>query len=263
MVKYGKRRNLSKRLLSVSNLTASVSDREILHGIDFTVDTNETVVLLGSNGAGKSTVAAAIMGDPRFSASGSVKFLEKEILSLAVDKRAKLGIFMSFQNPVEVPGVTTTEVIRSVLEEKKGGFVPLDDVRKEITASAKKLGTNIWFSEREMNVGFSGGEKKKNEIMQMLSLKPKLVILDEIDSGLDVDAGANISKVLAEYQKESGCSYLIITHNMRVLKHLKPSKAVLIDKGHVEAVGDAGLVKRVEKQGFKAILNEICEEGEK
>ena len=94
-------------------------------------------------------------------------------------------------------------------------------------------------------------------------MKPKLVILDEIDSGLDVDAGANISKVLAEYQKESGCSYLIITHNMRVLKHLKPSKAVLIDKGHVEAVGDAGLVKRVEKQGFKAILNEICEEGEK
>ena len=168
MVKYGKRRNLSKRLLSVSNLTASVSDREILHGIDFTVDTNETVVLLGSNGAGKSTVAAAIMGDPRFSVSGSVKFLGKEILSLAVDKRAKLGIFMSFQSPVEVPGVTTTEVIRSVLEEKKGGFVPLDDVRKEITASAKKLGTNIWFSEREMNVGFSGGEKKKNEIMQML-----------------------------------------------------------------------------------------------
>lgn len=252
---------MGKKILSIKNLTARVSDREILHGVDFDVEAGETVVLLGPNGAGKSTIAAAIMGDPRFKTSGSVKFLDKEILKMPVDKRAGLGIFMSFQNPVEVPGVSTTEAIRSVLEEKKGGFVPIDEVREGISESAKKLGTNIWFSERELNVGFSGGEKKKNEILQMLSLKPKLVILDEIDSGLDVDAGTRISKTLAEYQNESGCTYLIITHNMRVLSHLKPSKAVLVNKGYVEMVGDEGLVKRVEKQGYKAIFDEICQEG--
>ena len=252
---------MGKKILSIKNLTARVSDREILHGVDFDVDKGETVVLLGPNGAGKSTIASVIMGDPRFKASGSVKFLDKEILEMSVDERAGLGIFMSFQSPVEVPGVSTTEMIRSVLEERKGGFVPLDEVREGISESAKKLGANIWFSEREMNVGFSGGEKKKNEILQMLSLKPKLVILDEIDSGLDVDAGEKISKALAEYQKESGCTYLIITHNMRVLSHLKPSKAVLLNKGHIEAVGDGGLVRRVEKQGYKAIFEEICQEG--
>lgn len=252
---------MGKKILSIKNLTARVSDREILHGVDFDVEAGETVVLLGPNGAGKSTIAAAIMGDPRFNASGSVKFLDKEILKMSVDKRAGLGIFMSFQNPVEVSGVSTTEVIRSVLEEKKGGFVPIDEVREGISESAKKLGTNIWFSERELNVGFSGGEKKKNEILQMLSLKPKLVILDEIDSGLDVDAGTRISKALAEYQNESGCTYLVITHNMHVLSHLKPSKAVLVNKGYVEMVGDEGLVKRVEKQGYKAIFDEICQEG--
>lgn len=254
---------MSNNFLLVSNLFAAVKDKQILSGVDFSVGKGETVVLLGQNGAGKSTVASAIMGDPKFKTSGSVKFCGKEILEISVDERARMGIFASFQNPVEIPGISTTEMIRGVLEGKKGGFVPIDEVREKINAGAKKLGQNIWFSERELNVGFSGGEKKKNEIIQMLALKPKLVILDEIDSGLDVDAGANISKVLAEYQKENNCSYLIITHNMRVLKHLKPSKTVLINKGRVEAIKDGKLVKRVEKEGFKAILEEISSEGVK
>ncbi len=254
---------MTQKLLSVSNLSASVPGRKILFGVDFEVEPSETVALLGPNGAGKSTVAAAIMGDPKFKTAGSVKFLGKEILKLSVDKRAELGIFMSFQNPVEVPGISTTEMIRTVFEERKGGFVPLDETREKITKAAKKLGQNIWFAERELNVGFSGGEKKKNEILQLLSLEPKLVILDEIDSGLDVDAGERISKVLADYQKESGCSYLIITHNMRVLRHLKPSKAVLMNEGQVVKVGDSGLVKQVQKQGFKTILSEIATEGVK
>lgn len=250
-------------MLEVSKLKVSVGDREIISGVDFSVGEGETVVLLGRNGAGKSTVASAIMGNPRFKTTGSVKFLGREILKMPPDKRARLGVFSSFQEPVEIPGITTTEMIRSVLEEKKGGFVPLDSVREKITDSAKKLGTNIWFSERELNVGLSGGEKRKNEVLQILSLSPKLVILDEIDSGLDVDASERISKVLAEYQKETGCSYLIITHNMRVLAHLEPTRAVLLEKGHIEKVGDKGLVRRVLKQGYKAILDEISERGDK
>lgn len=254
---------MTEKILSVSNLTAQVKGRKILSGVDFSINKGETAVLVGPNGAGKSTVAGAIMGDPRFSVSGSAKFLGKEILKMPVNKRAELGIFMSFQNPVEVPGITTTEMIRSVFEEKKGGFVPIDEVREGITKGAKELGTNIWFSERELNVGFSGGEKKKNEILQMLSLKPKLVILDEIDSGLDIDAGKKISKILADYQKESGCSYLIITHNMRVLAHLKPSKAILMDKGQTRAVSDEKMLGRIEKEGFKALLSELAEMGVK
>lgn len=251
---------MSKDFLSVSDLVASASEKEILHGVSFEVSEGETAVLLGMNGAGKSTVASAIMGDPRFKVSGKVKFLGKDVLKMPVFERARLGIFLSFQSPIEVPGVTTTEMIRSVKEETKCGFVSLDEVREGITESAKKLGTNIWFAERDLNVGFSGGEKKKNEILQMLSLRPKLVILDEIDSGLDIDAGARISKVLEEYQKESGCSYLIVTHNMRVLKNLKPSKAILVDDGRVIAVKDGTLVKQVEKKGYKAVLEEIQKE---
>ena len=249
-----------EKFFEVKNLGVKVeSGKEILSQVNFSVAAGETAVLVGSNGAGKSTIAGAIMGNPRFSVSGSVKFLGKELLKMSVDKRAGLGIFMSFQNPVEVPGITTTEMLRAVLEEKKGGFVPIDEVREGISAGAKKLGTNIWFSERELNVGFSGGEKKKNEILQMLALKPKFVILDEIDSGLDVDAGKKISKILRDYQKESGCSYLIITHNMRVLSDLKPSKAILMDNGHVIAVSDEKMLKRVEKEGFRALLEEFEE----
>ena len=246
-----------KELLTVSKLTAMVNGQEILHGVDFSVKDGETVVLLGQNGAGKSTIAAAILGDPKFEVTGKIKFKGAEISGLSIDKRAKKGIFMSFQNPVEVSGVSTTEMLRTALEERTSKHVPIDEVRESIDKAAKKLGQKIWFSERELNVGFSGGEKKKNEILQMLVLKPKLVILDEIDSGLDVDAAENISEVLAEYQKETGCAYLIITHNMRVLSHLKPSKTVLIDKGSVYKVGDDGLAKTIEKRGFRAIFEEI------
>ena len=250
--------------LNVKQLRASTREgKEILFGVDFSVNKGETAVLIGPNGAGKSTIAAAIMGDPRFVASGSVKLFKKEITNLSVDKKAELGLFCSFQNPVEVPGITTTEMIRAVLEERKGGFVPVDEVREKISKNAKELGQNIWFAERELNVGFSGGEKKKNEIIQMLSLEPKFVILDEIDSGLDVDAGAKISKVLADYQKKTGCSYLIVTHNMRVLKHLKVAKTILVDEGRVGAVSDKTLLKRVEKSGFKAVLEELDKEGDK
>ena len=253
-----------EKFFEVKNLGVKVeSGKEILSQVNFSVAAGETAVLVGPNGAGKSTIAGAIMGNPRFSVSGSVKFLGKELLKMSVDKKAGLGIFMSFQNPVEVPGITTTEMLRAVLEEKKGGFIPIDEVREGILAGAKKLGTNIWFSERELNVGFSGGEKKKSEILQMLALKPKFVILDEIDSGLDVDAGKKISKILRDYQKESDCSYLIITHNMRVLSDLKPSKAILMDKGHVVAVEDEKLLGRVESEGFKAVLGDFEKKGVK
>ena len=266
-------------MLEISKLSVSVGEKEILEDVDFSVGPKETVVLLGANGAGKSTVASAMMGDPKFSKAhggkitGEIKFNGKTIfrefesgrgsrkVNLKTDERARLGIFCSFQNPVEVAGISTTEMIRAVFEERKGGFVPIDEVREKITGVAKKLGQNIWFSEREMNVGFSGGEKKKNEILQLLSLEPKMIILDEIDSGLDVDASGVISKILADYQKKAGCSYLVISHNMRILGHLRPSKAILLNKGRVVKVGDERLVREVAKRGFKAVLGDFKAEG--
>lgn len=246
-------------LLEVKNLSASTKDgKKILNGVDFSISSGETVVLLGRNGAGKSTVASVLMGDPKFSVSGSAKFKGRGILKLSPDKRARLGLFMTFQNPVEVPGISTTEIVRASLEEKKGGFIPIDSVRERIMEHATE---KIWFYEREANVGFSGGEKKKNEIAQVLALKPELLILDEIDSGLDLDASEEISKILAKYQKESGCSYLIISHNLRVLRHLKVSRSILIERGSVYTTSDSKLVKRVEKHGIKAILEEISASG--
>ncbi|MBQ6486639.1 Fe-S cluster assembly ATPase SufC [Candidatus Saccharibacteria bacterium] len=270
----------AKKLLIISGFSVNVKDgsvsrdlkssspvggakKEILTGVDFEIRKGETVALLGPNGAGKSTIASAIMGNPKFKTKGSIKFYDekkgvlKEILRLSPDKRARLGIFSSFQNPVEIPGISTTEMLRTTLEEKTGKFVPLDDLREEISDAAKKLGQNVWFSERELNVGFSGGEKKKNEILQMLILKPKLVILDEIDSGLDVDAAKEISKVLAKYQRESGCSYLIISHNMRVLKSLKVDKTVLMKEGKIFAVSDGEMVKKIEKEGFNTVFEQF------
>lgn len=237
---------------------AGSSEKEILSGVDFSIKSGETVVLLGRNGAGKSTVASSLMGDPRFKVFGDVRFLGKDLLKLSPDKRAKLGILMTFQNPVEISGISTTEIVRSALEERKGGFVPIDEVREKLTANSSE---NVWFFEREANRGFSGGEKKKNEIAQVLALDPKLLILDELDSGLDLDSSEEISKILAEYQKKSGCAYLIISHNLRILRHLEVARAILLEKGQVYKVGDEGIVRQAEKQGIRAILSEVSSEG--
>ena len=264
---------MKKEILTVQNLEVSIkhlasscgsspaggAEKRILSGVDFSISEGETVVLLGRNGAGKSTIVSSLMGDPRFNVSGKVKLEGADLLKLSTDQRVQKGLFMTFQNPVETPGISTTEIIRSSLEEKKGGFVPIDKVREKFTNTAQRLGENIWFFEREANVGFSGGEKKKNELIQALALKPRLLMLDELDSGLDLDSSDEISKILAEYQQETGCSYLIISHNLRVLHHLEISQAILLEKGHIVMSGESGLVKRVEKQGIRAILSEVSD----
>lgn len=241
--------------MTVSHLSVALPDgRELLHDVSFAVPSGATTVLLGANGAGKSTLAGALAGDPRFLTSGEVKFQGQNLLDLTPDRRAQLGLFLTFQTPVEIPGVSTTEAVRSALEARKNDFVPLDSVRAGITEAARQLGTDIWFAERDLNVGFSGGEKKLSEILQLLSLEPKFVILDEIDSGLDVDASARISRVLRDYQAKTGCTYLIITHNMRILRDLRPARAVLLSKGRIAAVGGEELVSAVEEQGYRGAL---------
>lgn len=248
-----------KPILAVKNLSARLkTGRELLHDLNFTLTPGETTVLIGPNGAGKSTVAGALMGDPRFVTSGKVKFQNQNLLTLAPDKRAKLGLFTSFQTPVEIPGISTTEMLRAALREKTNAYVSLDDLRAKITTAAKTLNTDVWFSERELGVGFSGGEKKRAEILQMLVSEPKLAILDEIDSGLDLDATKTISEALRDYQAQTGCTYLIITHNMHILDVLSPSRAILMHSGHIATVGGKPLLDAIKQRGFKPVLADLA-----
>ena len=242
-----------EKLLKIQNVVVETEkeQKKIIDGVSFEVGAGETVVILGPNGAGKSTLGAALMGDGRYIITkGSVKFCGQEISVMEVDKRALLGIMMTMQNPVEIPGISTTEVIRNALMAR-GERLTLDAVRERISAVCKKLKTNIFFAERELNVQFSGGEKKKNEVLQVMVLKPKLLILDEIDSGLDVDATEKISEMLAELAKETGVAFLVITHNMRVLKHLIVNKVLILKNGKIVKTGGGELIKEVETEGFQ------------
>lgn len=242
-----------EKLLKIQNVVVETEKerKKIIDGVSFEVGAGETVVILGPNGAGKSTLGAALMGDGIYIITkGSVKFCGQEISAMEVDKRALLGMMMTMQNPVEIPGISTTEVIRNALMAR-GERLTLDAVRERISVVCKKLKTNIFFAERELNVQFSGGEKKKNEVLQAMVLKPKLLILDEIDSGLDVDATEKISEMLAELAKETGTAFLVITHNMRVLKHLIVNKVLILKNGKIVKTGGGELIKEVETEGFQ------------
>lgn len=244
-------------MLNVKNITVLAGEGErskkIIDNLSLEVAQGETVVILGPNGAGKSTLGAAMMGDPKLKITeGEIRFFDENITNMKVDERARLGMMMTMQNPVEVPGISTTNVIRAALNAR-GENLSLDKIREQISVVCKKLKTNIFFAEREINYKFSGGEKKKNEIIQALVLKPKLLILDEIDSGLDVDAADLISGALKELQENEKMALLIITHNMRILKKLKVDKVYILKSGEIVKTGTRELLDLIEKNGYEGI----------
>lgn len=244
-------------MLNVKNITVLAGEGErskkIIDNLSLEVAQGETVVILGPNGAGKSTLGAAMMGDPKLKITeGEIRFFDENITNMKVDERARLGMMMTMQNPVEVPGISTTNVIRTALNAR-GENLSLDKIREQISVVCKKLKTNIFFAEREINYKFSGGEKKKNEIIQALVLKPKLLILDEIDSGLDVDAADLISGALKELQENEKTALLIITHNMRILKKLKVDKVYILKSGEIVKTGTRELLDLIEKNGYEGI----------
>ena len=238
-------------LLKIKDLSVSVEEKGILKNVNLSINKGETHVLMGPNGAGKSTLGNALMGNPRYSiTNGQILFDGEDITHEAVDKRAKRGIFLSFQNPLEVPGVSLGNFIRSAMEQRFGKRIRLWDFRKELKKSMDILGMDHSYAERDLNVGFSGGEKKKAEILQLLMLKPSLAILDETDSGLDVDAVRTVSRGIEEYQKDKDSALIIITHNMGILSSLKVDKTHVIVKGSIVADGDASLVEEINRDGF-------------
>ena len=243
-----------KHLLTVKDLHVNVEDKEILHGVDLTINKGETHVLMGPNGTGKSTLGYALMGNPRYQITeGEIWFQGKNITEEAVNERAKNGIFLSFQNPLEVPGVTLSAFIRSALEQKTGKRIRLWDFKKELARTMESLQMDPSYAERDLNVGFSGGEKKKAEILQLLMLKPSLAILDETDSGLDVDAVRTVSRGIEEYQKNCDGGLLIITHSTRILEYLSVDDTHVMVEGKIVKTGDASLVDEINEKGFKEV----------
>ena len=245
---------MNKNLLEVSGLHVIAGEKEILHGVDLTVGKDETHVLMGPNGTGKSTLGYAITGNPEYTVTvGKIVFDGEDITDLPVNERAKKGIFLSFQNPLEVPGVTLSAFIRSALEQKTGKRIRLWDFKKKLTETMELLAMDASYAERDLNVGFSGGEKKKAEILQMLMLEAKLAILDETDSGLDVDAVRTVSKGVQLYRERVHGSLLIITHSTRILESLTVDAAHIMEKGVIVKNGDASLVDTINENGFGGI----------
>lgn len=247
-------KNNGNALLDIKDLHVRVEDKEILHGVDLSVGYDETHVLMGPNGTGKSTLGYAVTGNPAYEITdGSITFDEESILELGVNERAKKGIFLSFQNPLEVPGVTLSAFIRSALEQKTGERVRLWDFKKKLSETMKLLNMDESYADRDLNVGFSGGEKKKAEILQMLMLEPKLAILDETDSGLDVDAVRTVSKGVQLYRERIHGSLLIITHSTRILEALNVDETHVMENGIIVKNGGAELIEEINENGFSAI----------
>ena len=239
-------------LLSTKNLSAGIKEKQILSNIQIDIKPGETHVLLGPNGAGKSTLGNTLMGHPAYKVTGGKIFFNGEdITDYTADKRAKLGMFMTFQNPIEIPGITVTKFIRSAMEQITGKRQNLFTVRKQIEEKMQMLNMDFSYADRDLNVGFSGGERKKTEILQLLMLEPKFAILDETDSGLDVDAVRTVSKGIEMYQKKDDGALLIITHSTKILESLKVDFAHVLVKGKLVATGDASLIEEINKNGFE------------
>ncbi len=240
-------------MFTIKNLHISIEEKEIIKGLDLTIKPGEIHAVMGPNGAGKSSLAEALMGHPSFKVSGSVKLDGEELLEMPVDQRAKKGVFLAFQSPEEVEGVKVSNFVRkavnSIREKETNDLDEMVKIHEELIDNSKELGMDKSFVSRELNVGFSGGEKKRAEMLQMLSLKPKVIILDEIDSGLDVDGIKMVANAISKLN-DGKRGFLIITHYPRILKHIKPNFVHILANGKIIHSGDEKLAHEIEEHGY-------------
>jgi len=238
-------------LLEINDLYVNVGEKEILKGLKLNINKGEIHVVMGPNGAGKSTLANVILNNPQYTKKGGkIKLENEDITNLTTDKIAKKGVFMSFQSPEEIPGITTFNFLKFAKGKITEKPVKVFEFKGQVQKYMKELNINSSLIERNLNEGFSGGEKKKNEILQMLVLAPKLAILDETDSGLDVDAIKTVSRGIEMFKNESN-AVLIITHNTKILQHLKVDFVHVLVDGKIVKTGSANLANEIEEKGYE------------
>jgi len=245
--------------LEIDDLRVAVDGREILHGVSLTVEAGSVHALMGPNGSGKSTLANALLASPAYEVtSGRIMLAGADVTSLPTDERAARGLFLGFQHPEEIPGVSVFNFLRQAMSRRKGidDFSVLE-VRMKLIEWTKRLGMDSRFSERYLNEGFSGGEKKRNEVLQMALMEPDVAVLDETDSGLDIDALRQVSSAIEEVRRDRPqLGILTITHYQRLLDYLVPDVVHVLVDGRIVATGGADLAREVEARGFEAFRAE-------
>ena len=241
-------------MLEIKNLHAEVDGNQILNGVDLKINPGEVHAIMGPNGSGKSTLANVVMGNPVYEVTkGSVVFEGEDITEEPVDNRAKLGMFLAFQYPESIPGVTIVNMLKTALTNIEGTEYTTLELRLKVAEAMEELGLSADFADRYLNEGFSGGERKRNEILQLAVLDPKLAVLDETDSGLDVDGlkvvGEGVSKL-----KNNDKGYLVVTHYQRLLEYIKPDFVHVFVDGRIVESGEVELAKKLEKEGYESYL---------
>lgn len=246
-------------LLRISHLKVSVEDKEILKGIQLNINRGEIHAIMGPNGSGKSTLAHVLMGHPKYDITqGQIMFKEQEITRLDTHKRARLGLFLSFQYPEEVPGITVEKFLRTAQTSITGRPVKLMAFKKLLRERMEQLNIAPEYAQRYLNDGFSGGEKKKNEILQMMVLQPELAILDETDSGLDIEAVKTVSQGIRMYSNEKN-ALLIITHHREIFKYIQPDYVHILLDGQIVRSSDASLMDEIESKGYQWLKENVRE----
>ncbi len=250
--------NKKSSLLSINNLKVSIAEKIIINGLNLTINHGEVHAIMGPNGSGKSTLAKTLAGHPECEIqSGSISYLGKDLFDLSVEERANEGIFMGFQYPIEIPGLSNTAFLKAALNAKKKSQgdeeITAVDFLKELKHNAEVIGMDQAFLNRGVNEGFSGGEKKRNEILQMMMLKPRLSILDETDSGLDIDAMKTVANGLNSMRRKDS-SFLLITHYDRLLGYIKPDFVHVLSKGQIIQSGDSTLANQLEEKGYEWLV---------
>lgn len=242
-------------MLTIKNLSVSVGEKEILKDFNLTINEKEVHAIMGPNGIGKSTICKTIMGDPNYIVtSGSIFYNDTDLLKLNVSERARLGIYLLNQSPIEIPGVSNAEMLRLRLNENNPNPISIFDFNKKMTSICEKLDIPKSFIHRGINEGMSGGERKKNELLHLWMLEPSLIILDELDSGLDIDSLKTVTNSLNEYlETHPKASILLVTHHEPLLNMLNASNIHIMKDGRIIKSGDLSLAKEIENQGYKNI----------
>ncbi|MEX2245065.1 MAG: Fe-S cluster assembly ATPase SufC [Dehalococcoidia bacterium] len=245
---------MKEKLLEIRGLTVSVEGKQILNGVDLTVDRGEVHAIMGPNGSGKSTLANALMGHPRYAVTGgSVTYKGENILLLPPDERARRGIFLAFQYPMSIPGVTMVNFLRQAMKAVRGEDVPVREFREKLLATLKLLKIDEDFARRYVNEGFSGGEKKRAEVLQMGILDPDLAVMDETDSGLDIDALRTVAEGVNSLTTPK-LGVVLITHYQRLLNYIKPQFVHVLFQGRIVQSGGPELALQLEAEGYDPII---------